>query len=67
MSSAPLQLAAAKEREGRFEVFVDGCEAVIVPGLHHLSATAADFSFTLDLVPRKNPVVHGESGLSSKG
>ena len=67
MSRAALQLAAAREREGRFEVFVNGCEAVIEPGLHHLSAKAADFSFTLDLVPRKNPVVHGESGMSNKG
>jgi predicted secreted hydrolase len=66
-SRAALQLAGAREREGRFEVFVDGCEAVIAPGLHRLSAKAADFSFTLDLVPRKNPVVHGESGLSRKG
>lgn len=67
MSRAALQLAGAREREGRFEVFVDGSEATIAPGLHHLSAKAADFSFALDLVPRKNPVVHGEPGLSSKG
>jgi predicted secreted hydrolase len=67
MSRAALQLAGTREREGRFEVFVDGSEAVIAPGLHHLAAKAADFSFTLDLVPRKKPVVHGESGLSSKG
>src|SRR5208337_2452639 len=67
MSRAALQLAGTREREGRFEVFVDGSEAVIAPGLHHLAAKAADFSFTLDLVPRKQPVVHGESGLSSKG
>ncbi|MGA2935497.1 MAG: lipocalin-like domain-containing protein [Syntrophobacteraceae bacterium] len=67
MSRAALQLGGVREREGRFEVFVNGCEAVIAPGLHHLSAKAADFSFTLDLVPRKNPVVHGESGLSRKG
>ena len=67
MSRAALQLAGAREKEGRFEVFVNGCEAVIAPGLHHVSAKAADFSFTLDLVPRKNPVVHGESGLSRKG
>ncbi|MGO9017327.1 MAG: lipocalin-like domain-containing protein [Syntrophobacteraceae bacterium] len=65
MSRAALQLAGAREREGRFEVFVNGCEAVIAPGLHHVSAKAADFSFALDLVPLKNPVVHGEPDVSS--
>ncbi len=67
MSRAALKLAGASEREGRFEVFVNGCEAVIAPGLHHLSAKAADFSFTLDLVPFKNPVVHDEPFMSSNG
>ncbi len=67
MSRAALKLAGAKEEAGRFEVFVSRCRAVIAPGLHHLSARAVDFSFSLDLVPRKSPVAHGESGWSSKG
>ena len=36
-------------------------------GFINLSARAADFSFSLDLVPLKSPVAHGESGLSRKG
>ena len=67
MSRAALKLAGAKQEDGRFEVFVNGWRAAIAPGLHNLSARAADFSFNLDLVPLKSPVAHGESGLSSKG
>ena len=67
MSRAALELAGAKQEDGRFEVFVNGWKAAIAPGVHNLSARAADFSFNLDLVPLKSPVAHGESGLSSKG
>ncbi len=67
MSRAALELAGTRESEGRFEVFVDNCNAAITPGLHRLWAQAADFSLSLDLVPLKRPVAHGESGWSIKG
>jgi predicted secreted hydrolase len=67
MSRAALELAGTREEADRFEVFVDNCGAAIAPGLHRLSAKAADFSFSLDLVPLKKPVAHGKSGLSMKG
>ncbi len=67
MSRAALGLAGTREAEDRFEVFAGGGNAAISPELHHLTAKAADFSFSLDLVPRKEPVAHGEAGWSRKG
>ena len=67
MSRAALKLAGAKEEAGRFEVFVNGCRAAIAPGLHHLSARAADFSFSLDLVPPKKPRCTWRIGLEQQG
>jgi predicted secreted hydrolase len=34
---------------------------------HHLTAAADDISLTLQLVPLKPPVLHGEAGISRKG
>jgi len=67
MSRAALEMAGTREAEGRFEVFTGNCNAAITPEVHHLCARAAGFSFNLDLVPRKRPVAHGESGRSLKG
>jgi predicted secreted hydrolase len=67
MSRAALGLAGTNEAGDRFEVFADGCNAAIAPGLDHLSAKAAEFSFSLDLVPLKAAVAHGDSGWSRKG
>lgn len=35
--------------------------------IHRLEARAADVTLTLDLEPRKPPILHGEGGLSRKG
>ncbi|MGC9965401.1 MAG: lipocalin-like domain-containing protein [Syntrophobacteraceae bacterium] len=67
MSRAALGLAGAREADGRFEIFIDGCNAAITPALHHLGAKAADFSFSLDLAALKGPVAHGDAGWSMKG
>ncbi|MFZ2446205.1 MAG: lipocalin-like domain-containing protein [Syntrophobacteraceae bacterium] len=52
---------------GRFEVFVGENRAQIAPGAHTLSAKSAEFSFDLELLPQRPPVLHGDSGYSRKG
>ena len=67
MSRAAMNLAGAREQNDGFEVFVNGWKATIASHAHKLSAAAKEFSYTLDLVPRKEPVPHGDAGYSRKG
>lgn len=59
--------AGTREENGEFEVYVTGWKAEAAPSRHKLSARAPDFSFDLELTPRKSPVLHGDSGYSQKG
>lgn len=67
MSRAALDLAGTKEAGERFEVFVGADRAEIAPRSHRLEAKETGFSFSLDLSPLKEPVAHGDSGMSIKG
>ncbi len=66
-SRGALEMAGVKEGDGRVEVFVHQWRATIMPELHSLSADEPGFSFSLDLRPAKEPVLHGDSGYSRKG
>lgn len=67
MSRSALELAGTRERDGDFEVYVNGWRATITPETHKLLADTPDFSFELELTPQKSPVLHGDSGYSRKG
>jgi predicted secreted hydrolase len=67
MSRAALELAGAREAEGTFKIFVNGCSAAITPANHLLRAKSADFALSLKLIPLKDPAAHGDSGWSIKG
>jgi predicted secreted hydrolase len=51
----------------RVRVFLHGWQAVVEGRGHHLQADSGGFGINLELVSKKPPVGHGESGLSRKG
>ena len=67
MSRAALDLAGTHEDKGGFIVFVNDWSASIAREGGRLTAGTADFSIQLDLLTRKAPVLHGDSGYSRKG
>lgn len=64
---AALGMAGTVVEGPAVSVFVRGWRAEIRPEGHRIQVDADDFGFTLDLMPRKAPVCHGDAGYSRKG
>jgi len=67
MGRGVLGIAGVKQESGVTSVFLRNWSAELGPTEHRLSAIADDFSFSLNLRPKKEPVLHGKSGYSAKG
>jgi predicted secreted hydrolase len=66
-SREALGMAGWVEHGDEMKVFVGGWSAVILPDRQRLEASSEDFSFRLELIPAKGPVLHGIEGYSRKG
>lgn len=63
-------IGKAGAETGQLHVWIDRWIAEAIPfrrDVHHLNASASDFSIDLFLTPEKPPVVHGDQGISRKG
>jgi predicted secreted hydrolase len=67
MARPVLSLAGAEQGDGQVTINVHGWQTVISPEGHRLQADANAFALTLDLIPDKPVVLHGDSGYSRKG
>jgi len=67
MSRQVLGIAGATANDDNIHVFLRNWSATIGPDGHRLIADTDNFSFTLNLVPEKPPVLHGNNGYSRKG
>ncbi len=67
VSRQALGMAGVRQKGEKTTVFLKNWFAQIDPALHVLKVKADDFSFYLNLKPRKPLVLHGQSGYSLKG
>jgi predicted secreted hydrolase len=57
----------SRDQRSITSVHLKNWTAKIEPGMHVLKASAESFSFDLQLTPKKNVVLHGDTGYSRKG
>lgn len=62
-----LGLAGVSQKSDITTIFVKNWSVQIRSGQHILKAVANDFSFELNLLPVKPPVLHGKAGYTRKG
>lgn len=62
-----LGMAGASQKADLTTIFVKNWSAQISPGHHRLKAFSDHFSFELNLLPAKPPVMHGKTGYTRKG
>jgi predicted secreted hydrolase len=62
-----LGVAGASRQSTKTYIFIHNWAADIKPDSHRLSAQSDDFSYELELVPAKPPILHGDAGYSRKG
>ena len=62
-----LGLAGVSQKADLTTIFAKNWSVQISPGSHLLKAFADDFSFELNLIPVKPPVLHGKTGYTRKG
>jgi predicted secreted hydrolase len=67
MAREVLNVAGVSQQSMNTHIFIRNWVAEIKPDRHRLSAQSNDFSYELDLVPLKPPILHGDAGYSRKG